>query len=98
MLIVELYGGIRRAVMVDGLSCREATKRFGVHRKTISKMLQFSVPPAYRRRELRASKKLAPDLGWIDNVLEEDKRVNTRYDRCTHIIISAICIAAIIIF
>ena len=45
MFTVELYAGIRRAVMVDGLSRREAAKRFGVHRNTISKMLQFSVPP-----------------------------------------------------
>ena len=45
MFTVELYAGIRRAVMVDGLSRREAAKRFGVHRNTISKMLQFSVAP-----------------------------------------------------
>ena len=45
---MELYAGIRRAVMVDGLSRREAAKRFGVHRNTISKMPQFSVPPGYR--------------------------------------------------
>jgi hypothetical protein len=45
MFTVELYAGIRRAVMVDGLSRREAAKRFDVHRNTISKMLQFSVPP-----------------------------------------------------
>ncbi|MGB6711443.1 MAG: IS21 family transposase, partial [Methylocella sp.] len=51
MFTVELYAGIRRAVMVDALSCREAAKRFGVHRNTITKMLQFSVPPGYRRRE-----------------------------------------------
>ena len=51
MFTVELYAGIRRAVMVDGLSRREAAKRFGVHRNTITKMLQFSVPPGYRRRE-----------------------------------------------
>ncbi len=38
MFTVELYAGVRRAVMVDGLSRREAAKRFGVHRKTISKM------------------------------------------------------------
>ena len=35
MFTVELYAGIRRAVMVDGLSRREAAKRFGVHRNTI---------------------------------------------------------------
>src|ERR1019366_1522047 len=45
MFTVELYAGIRRAVMVDGLSRREAAKRFGVHRNTITKMLQFSIPP-----------------------------------------------------
>ena len=43
MFTVELYAGIRRAVMVDGLSRWEAAKRFGFHRNTISKMLQFSV-------------------------------------------------------
>ena len=39
---------------------------FGVHRNTISKMLQFSVPPGYRRRERPASKKLGPYMAWID--------------------------------
>ena len=65
MFTVELYAGIRRAVMVDGLSRREAAKRFGVHRNTITKMLQFSVPPGYRRRERPASKKLGPYMAWI---------------------------------
>src|ERR1700676_622235 len=59
----ELYAGIRRAVMMDGLSRREAAKRFGVHRYTITKILQFSVPPGYRRRERPAAKKLGPYLG-----------------------------------
>ena len=66
MFTVELYTGTRRAVLVDGLSRREAAKRFGVHRNTISKMLQFSVPPGYRRRERPASKKLGPYMAWID--------------------------------
>jgi transposase len=58
MFAVELYAGIRRAVMVDGLSRREAVKRFGVHRNTITKMLQFSVPRSYRRRERRLRRSL----------------------------------------
>jgi transposase len=44
MFTVELYAGIGRALTVDGLSRREAAKRFGVLRNNISKMLQFSVP------------------------------------------------------
>ena len=50
MFTVELYARIRRAVMVEGLSRREAATHFGVHRNTVTKMLQFSVPPGYRRR------------------------------------------------
>jgi transposase len=45
MFKVERYAEIRRAVLVHELSRREAAKRFGVHRNTIPKMLQLSVPP-----------------------------------------------------
>jgi transposase len=81
---VERYAGIRRAVMVDGLSRREAAKRFGVHRNTISKMLQFSVPPGYRRRERPASKKLGPYMVWIDKVLDDDKCVHAKQRHTAH--------------
>ena len=47
MFTAELYAKIRRAAMVDGVSHREAAMRFGIHRKTIAKMLQFSVPASY---------------------------------------------------
>ena len=73
---MELYAKIRHAVMIDGLSRREAAKRFGVHRNTITKMLSFSVPPGYRRRERPTSKKLGPYLAWIDAILEGDSQVH----------------------
>jgi transposase len=75
---VELYGAVRRAVMVDGLSHREAARRFGVHRNTISKMLQYSAPPGYRRREAAVSPKLGPHIAWIDAVLEADRGVHAK--------------------
>ena len=46
---VELYGQVRRAVYVEGLSRREAARRFGIDPRTVAKMLAFSVPPGYRR-------------------------------------------------
>ena len=49
MFSVELYGRVRHACHVEGLSQREAARRFGVHRNTVRKMLAFSVPPGYRR-------------------------------------------------
>ena len=84
MFTVELYAGIRRAVMVDGLSRREAAKRFGVHRNTITKMLQYSVPPGYRRRERPTSKKLGPYMAWIDKVLEDDRSVHKKQRHTAH--------------
>jgi len=78
MFTVELYAGIRRAVMVEGLSRREAAKRFGVHRNTITKMLKYPVPPGYRRRERPVSKKLGPYMAWIDKILEDDRSVHKK--------------------
>jgi len=78
MFTVELYAKIRRAVMVEGLSRREAAKQFGVHRNTITKMLEFSVPPGYRRRERPASKKLGPYMASIDAILEGDRAVHKK--------------------
>ena len=42
---MEVYARVRRAVQVDGMSIRQAAREFGLARKTIRKMLQFSVPP-----------------------------------------------------
>jgi transposase len=78
MFTVELYARIRRAVMADGLSRREAAKQFGVHRNTIAKMLQFSIPPGYRRRERPVSKKLGPHIAWIDTILEGERSVHKK--------------------
>jgi transposase len=78
MFRVELYGAVRHAVMIDGLSHREAARRFGVHRNTISKMLRYSAPPGYRRREASVSPKLGPHIAWIEAVLESDRSVHAK--------------------
>ena len=48
---MELYGRVRRAVLVDGMSQRTATREFGISRKSVRKMVAFSVPPGYRREQ-----------------------------------------------
>jgi transposase len=70
---VELYAQVRRAVYVEGISQREAARRFGVDPRTIAKMVAFSVPPGYRRSGPPARPKLDPFVGIIDRILEEDK-------------------------
>ena len=45
---MELYRKVRLACR-DGMSERAAARHFGVSRESVRKMLEFSVPPGYRR-------------------------------------------------
>jgi transposase len=75
---VELYGRVRHAVRIEGLSHREAARRFGIDPRTVAKMMVFSVPPGYRRKKPPTRPKLDPFIGIIDQILEEDKRRPTK--------------------
>ena len=66
MYKVDVYLRVRRAVMVDGMSMREAGRVFGLHRDTVRKMLAYSVPPGYRRQSPPRKLKLEPYTGAID--------------------------------
>ena len=70
---VELYRRVRHAVQIEGLSHREAGRRFGIDPRTVAKMMVFSVPPGYRRKKPPARPKLDPFIGIIDRILAEDK-------------------------
>ena len=72
---MEVYLRVRRAVMVEGVSIREASRVFGLHRDTVRKMLAYSVPPGYRRQDPPRRPKLEPFTGVIDRILEQDQRV-----------------------
>src|SRR5919202_1895044 len=73
MFSVELYGRVRHACHVEGLSQREAARRFGIHRSTVRKMLAFSVPPGYRRTKPPVRPKLDAFTATIDAILEADR-------------------------
>lgn len=72
---MELYAKVRRAVMVEGVSQREVARRFGVDRKTVAKMLAYSLPPGYRRQGKPVSRKLGPFIGVIEAILEADRQM-----------------------
>ena len=46
---------LRRSVFVEGISEREASRRFGLARETVRKMLRYAVPPGYRRQQPEAT-------------------------------------------
>jgi transposase len=73
MFSVELYGRVRHACQIEGLSQREAARRFGLHRTTVRKMLAFSVPPGYRHTKPPARPKLDPFTSIIERMLEADR-------------------------
>jgi transposase len=55
------------------MSKSAAARLFGVNRKTVSKMLEHSVPPGYRRKGPPVRPKLDPFIPIIDQILEEDR-------------------------
>ena len=69
MYKVDIYLRVRRAVMVEGMSIREAARTFGLHRDTVRKMLAYSVPPGYRRQVSLRRPKLESFTGVIDRIL-----------------------------
>ena len=72
MYKVDVYLRVRRAVMVEGVSIKEASRVFGLHRDTVRKMLAYSVLPGYRRQISPRRPKLEPYTGVIDRILEDD--------------------------
>jgi len=73
MYTVDMYRRVRRAHFVEGMSIREAARVFGLHRDTVNKMLEYSVPPGYRREQAPRRPKLDPYKGVIDRILEDDQ-------------------------
>ena len=55
---MEVYAAVRRFVVVDGNSRREAARIFGLSRETVLKMCRFSLPPGCTRTAPVAKPKL----------------------------------------
>jgi len=74
MFKVELYGRVRRAVLVEGRSQRAVALEFGLSRDSVRKMLRYSVPPGYQRQQPVKRPRLGPWIGVIDAILEDDRQ------------------------
>ena len=74
MLQVEAYERIRRAVVVQGKSQREAARELGHSRKTIAKALRHSSPPGYRRQAAPRRPVLGSFEAIIDAWMDEDRQ------------------------
>ena len=60
MFYVEMYFRVRRACLVEGMSVREASRVFDLHRDTVRKMLDNATPQGYTRQSPPRKPKLEP--------------------------------------
>jgi transposase len=65
---------IRRMVLVDGVSQREAGRQLGHSRKTIAKALQTAAPAGYTQSQPRPRPKLQPFVAIVRQWLIEDQQ------------------------
>jgi transposase len=71
---MEWWTKIRLEVLRGEKSKREILRREGIHWETLKKILEYSEPPGYRRRNLRPKPKIGPYLELIARIIEEDKQ------------------------
>ncbi len=70
--------GFSRWSFSEGMSRREAARVFGIDPRTLAKMLEFSVPPGYRRKKPVRRQKLDAFTGIINQILKADKQVHKK--------------------
>lgn len=70
---MQLWTEIRRRVLGEGLSKRQACREYGLHWDTLTKMLAHSEPPGYRRAGPRRRPRLEPILPIIHEILKQDQ-------------------------
>lgn len=70
---MEMWSDIRRRVLVEGESKRSVMKAYGIHFRTLEKVLAHAESPGYRASRPRIRKKLGPFLGIVMAMLETDK-------------------------
>ena len=72
---MQQWTEIRRRVLREGVSKRQILRETGMHWTTLEKILDHSRPPGYRLKRLRHKPKLGPHVGWIRQILAQDKQV-----------------------
>ena len=72
---MEQWTEIRRAVLVDGLSKRQACRQFDIHFNTLQKILAHPIPPGYQRTARLDRPVIGPWLGRLAELLEENRHL-----------------------
>ena len=73
-----MYEEVRRAVLVKGISKREVAKIYGINRRTVDKMCDYSTPPGYKNKKGKQYPKIGDYKEKIDKVLKEDLEIGKK--------------------
>jgi transposase len=73
---VEQWAEVRRMRRVEGLSAREISRRTGLARDTVTRLLSAAEPPRYSRES--TGSKLDPFKDWICDQLATDPRIQSQ--------------------
>lgn len=76
---MEMWNDIRRRVLVEGESKRSIQREYGIHWKTLKKILEHSEPPGYRMNQPRRKRKIGPYLPIIEQILKDDKKEHKKH-------------------
>ena len=75
---MELWTNVRRSILVEGMSKREASKKYNLNFRTIQKILDHQEPPGYRREAAPTKPKIDLFVPIIHEILESDKKVHPK--------------------
>jgi len=71
---MQLWTDVRRFVLVEGNSKREACRKFGLHWQTLEKILGNAQPPGYRMQARRPKPLIGDFLPVIQEILIADRQ------------------------
>ena len=75
---MDKWTRIRRDVLVDEMSRREACRKHNLNFRTIQKILKHPEPPDHPKEYARDKPKIGPFISVIHEILEADKKVHRK--------------------
>lgn len=75
---MDKWTKIRQDILVDGMSRREACRKYNLNFRTIQKVLKCSEPPDRPQEVDRAKPKIGPFVSLIHEMLESDKTAHAK--------------------
>jgi transposase len=71
---MEMWRDIRRRILAEGKGKRQICREYGIHFRTLQKILENSEPPGYRQSKPREKRKIGSYIPFIEEALTEDRK------------------------